>query len=258
MTKTETIHPEFEELKGISPFWDNEREILEFEKTKYRTLQKFITDNRIDVKIDNLCYIVCLLEQEKQGIKSHEQLKDHKKRIQNDRLEVSDFLKKWEQDQGLFINTIKFDYGHNKFDIEAENFIFIKDGFFNIQHPYIIEKVLRIIWKEYKCQSSTKCNFKQDLKYSEKINSKPFRCKSLAKNLNRYLINSTTLTINRRYFVIGYLFQFVGIETELSIDRFKEIKNNSYYTHYKNYPDFVTKNIRVKYFKGVTKQQKKL
>jgi hypothetical protein len=88
------------------------------------------------------------------------------------------------------------------------------------------------------------------------INDKHFSCEALAKSLNKYLTDNTTLSLNMSYFVIGFLFQFTGIETELSIERFNQTKEK-YIAPYKSYPDFVTTNIRSKYFKGVTKQSKK-
>jgi len=250
MQENINIKPEYENLKNISPFWDNENETLTFGKSDYDVLQKFITDYTIDIKIDNLCYIICLLEQEKHKIDIREQLKDHRKKIQNDRLEVSEFLKKWGSNQELIINSIKFDK-------DTGNFIFRKDGFFTIEHPEIIEQVIKIIWKTYKYKSSLKTDFKERLKIHKRINDKHFRCETLAKSLNKYFTDNTTLNLNKRYFVIGFLFQFTGIETELSMERFNQTKEVSYKAPYKSYPDFVTTNIRSKYFKGVTKQSKK-
>lgn len=252
------IKPEYRKLKNISPFWDDERKTLQFESSNYNLLQQFLTDYNIDIKIDNLCYIVCLFEQEKQRINIVIQLKGKRKTIQKDRLEVSDFLKKLECNPALLINSIKFDYGKNKFDKELRCNIFIKEGFFTIEDPDIINQINEIIWKAYSYKSSLNSNFKKSLKFHNMINDKHFSCEALAKSLNKYLTDNTTLSLNMSYFVIGFLFQFTGIETELSIERFDQIKKESYKTPYKSYPEFVTKNIRSKYFKGVTKQSKNI
>jgi len=246
------IKPELESLKNISPFWDNEKSILEFDKSDYSELQKFISDYKINIRIDDLCYIVIMLRQEKRRIDIRYHTAEERLKFQNDKLEVSKFLKQHESNPELYINSIKFDYGQRKFNKFNGEFIYRKKGSFTIEHPDRIKEIIDIIWGTYKFKSSLRDDYDKLLKLHEKINNKQFTIQTLAKNLNKYFTNNTTINLNLRYFIIGYLFQFTGLETELSEDRFKDIQEVSYHTYYKTYRDFVTKNIRSKYFKVVT------
>jgi len=254
MIETIDIYPDYEKLKGISPFWDNEKRCLSCTKSDYNKLQSL----NLTIQIDDLCYILILLKSEKGHNELHNELKTHKDIIYNDRLEAAKFLKLWEQDKRYAINKVRFDIvketGYNP---EIREYEYTKEDSFNIQNPEVIAEILRVVWAKYKYKSSTKNDFKEMLNKRRYVNKPNVLTQNLAHNLFKYLSENSEYGENKKYFIIGYLFQLSGIENDLSDSDYIEYKRNAQIDTYKSHSKFVEKRIRNKYFKGGSKTSKK-
>lgn len=245
MLHTTAIHPEFEKLKGISLFGGNKNEKIEYEE-----IEKLIQQTPINDKIDNICYILFLLKKEKHNIDIKNSSKDHKNIFNNDRLEVSKFLKllEYENDKRLIINRVRFDIGKvTRYNPDKKKYEYLKESSFCIQSTEVIQEILKIVLSKYK--PSNLKGEKERFKKQTFINKPSQLRKDLAYRLFTYLTKCTNLGENKKYYVIGFLFQLSELETKLSENDYSEIINNSYSIPYKSYPDFVTTNIRNKYFK---------
>lgn len=245
MTETVTIYPDLEKLTGISPYWDDEKREVQVLKTDIENIKSIVKDFNIKDRPENLCYILILLKQEKVHINLKENNPISDFRL-IDRLEVSSFIQLLQKEPDINIKSIKFDLKKEYEDFEDQN---LKRGSFKIQNPIIISKIWKIIEKEYVYKSSKQDNFRKLLRKQKAINKPTVRRKELANNIYRYLTNHTKIGENRKYFIIGILFQKSELENGLSEKDFESFVNNYSHTTYKNYLDFVSTRIRNKYFK---------
>lgn len=258
MIETIEIYPEYESLKGISPFWDNEKECIPFPKNDYEQLQDLINKLNINTKVDNFCYILILIKQEKSSNIIRKELKTHSKTIENDRLQTAIFLKLLEKDKRYVINKVRFDIAKlTGYNSEKKEYEYAKEDSFYIQNPDVIAEILKIIWNKYKYISSVRDDFTDLIKKQSYVNKPTILIKNLAQNLYNYLSKNTSLGENKKYFVIGYLFQLSELETEITEKSYSDYCKNAYIKSYKSYSDFVTTNIRNKYFKGGRKTSPK-
>ncbi len=239
MQKTIKISPEFEKLRGISPFWDNEQSEVEILKTDYDNIVSLINDYKVNDKIENLCYILILLKQEKDHLNSKDDHKEHTQSRFNDRLEVSKYIQMLDKEPDLYIKSIKFDL-EKKYVEPKDN---PKRSNFKIENSNIINAIWQFLEKQYVYRSSSKENYKEMLKKQRDINKPTFRKRELAQSLFRYLSKQTFIGENKKYFTIGYLFNLSGLVLDLSESSFNETWG------YKSYQDFLNKKVRNNYFK---------
>jgi len=245
MLETTKIHPEFDKLKGISPFWDNEKSCIDILKSDYEAVKQFIMNEKpINDKIDNICYILVLLKEENERleIRKRHNYKEHREIIYKDRMQVSKFLKLWENDKSITIDKLNFSYELNS-PINNQY-----RHSFSIQDSELIGEIQRLIWSKYKYQSSTNENYKNNLNYQREINKPETRKKELAKSVKKYLSTNTSLGKNQIIYIVGILFQISGLEKNLTQEKYNETILMEI-PPYNSFNEFVIKKVRTKYFK---------
>jgi hypothetical protein len=262
--KTVAIYPELEKFQKVSILWTEglkKRYPVTVPKKNYHFILNLSKELDISDTTDNLCFLLQCIEEEKNHIDNKAKLISHQKLRKGDQEKVAQYLRARKQAYEQALKEIQEDeekYGFTmeqwKRKIPIINTVSFKckihkEGF-SIHHPAIIERLLDIIMSEYKYQSSIQEDFKEKLKKYENINGPTYLRKDLAKKVYDYFSNNTNLgkgSQNDRYYIIGLIFQYVGVETKLDYKSYQKIKDSS---QYKNYHSYVAKCVSGRYFRS--------
>jgi hypothetical protein len=245
MNKQVQIPFSYENGKEISSFSvDFKDKQVNISVSDFETITNLCADLNIKDQANNLCSLLFILGEERKNRAFDnpvlvKQITANKEAIRKDRIEVARFAKEMRS------GNVKEYVFHASFHYKMAG-----KSSFKIFNPSVIDKLMKIINDEYAFESSLKDNYEEMLSKEKQINSAPYVRKKLASRLNSYLGTHTSLSKNKRYFLIGSLFQLSGHEDGLSYEHFSKRGNSKIKQSEKSYTDFVTTQIRAKYFPG--------
>lgn len=261
-----TIHPNIDQLRGISHFIYEESNSLRISDEDHSFAQELISETGCKDSIDNIAYLIQIAREEKKHTDLKEPAQYDDEYI--DKLEITphqramldmeyDELNRtktgFHKDQETYSklwNTVQSIESSDTAYFQKIRITINESNHFTFIQPSLISEIMEVIQKHHNSRTVQREDYKSISKLHQKINSPKVQIKGFKNKLHKYLKTYSDLGNDKCWYLLGRIFVHVDLCPQHSIEKFPpnqpdfDVDENYKTQEYSTYERWLTKRIQ--------------